>query len=452
MKFINLLKKELKELINAQMIASLLVVMALLVAMGNMMSSTINEISNTEYKVSLSDRDDTDFTKSLLDQLEKDGSVITLIKTEGDNYSEILKENNLDSIIIIPEGFTDLINKNEKPELITVSRMESAAMMSNISNHTSDVTNLINTYIYKELSKKAGITEEELNYMTNPVNIVENTVVADKSANISVETIMNNVMMKNQILPIVVFILITMVSQTIMNAIANEKIDKTLETLLSAPVSRSSIIGAKMLAAAIVAMLNAAFYMVGFSSFMSKTTNSTTLSSNMDMDSLKEMTEGASSVGDIISTEAKLSQLGLSLGITDYLLVGLQLFITIMICLSVSIILGALVNDTKSSQTMIMPLLMLAMIPYMISIFADINSLPVVFRTLVYAIPFTHTFSAMSNLMFGHYSLFFGGIIYQIIVLAVCMFFALRLFNSDKILTISLNFGKKDKQKTNSDT
>ena len=60
MKFINLLKKELKELINAQMIASLLVVMALLVAMGNMMSSTINEISNTEYKVSLSDRDDTE--------------------------------------------------------------------------------------------------------------------------------------------------------------------------------------------------------------------------------------------------------------------------------------------------------------------------------------------------------------------------------------------------------
>jgi ABC-2 type transport system permease protein len=54
--------------------------------------------------------------------------------------------------------------------------------------------------------------------------------------------------------------------------------------------------------------------------------------------------------------------------------------------------------------------------------------------------------------MFGHYGLFFGGIIYQIIVLAVCMFFALRLFNSDKILTISLNFGKKDKQKTNSDT
>ena len=98
-----------------------------------------------------------------------------------------------------------------------------------------------------------------------------------------------------------------------------------------------------------------------------------------------------------------------------------------------------------------MPLMMLAMIPYMISIFADVNSLPAAVKILVYAIPFTHTFSAMSNLMFGHDIIFFAGLIYQIAVLAVCMFFSLRLFNSDKILTISLKFGKKDKT-TSSDT
>ena len=57
----------------------------------------------------------------------------------------------------------------------------------------------------------------------------------------------------------------------------------------------------------------------------------------------------------------------------------------------------------------------------------------------------------MSNLMFGHDIIFFAGLAYQIIVLTVCMFFSLRLFNSDKILTISLKFGKKDKT-TSSDT
>ena len=148
-----------------------------------------------------------------------------------------------------------------------------------------------------------------------------------------------------------------------------------------------------------------------------------------------------------MTVEAAMDRLGLTLSIGDYILVGLQLFFTIMICLSVSIILGSLVNDTKSSQTVIMPLMMMAMIPYFISMFADVNSMPMVFRVLVYLIPFTHTFSAMSNLMFGHTAIFFGGLIYQIIFFAVCLFLALRLFNSDKILTISLNFGQRSKFK-----
>ena len=94
-----------------------------------------------------------------------------------------------------------------------------------------------------------------------------------------------------------------------------------------------------------------------------------------------------------------------------------------------------------------MPIMMLAIVPYMISMIADVNSLPTVFRYIVYAIPFTHTFSAIPNLMFGNRTIFFIGLVYQIIVFAVCMFFALRLFMSDKIFTISLNLGQKSKYK-----
>ncbi|MGN0576177.1 MAG: ABC transporter permease, partial [Ruminococcus sp.] len=88
--------------------------------------------------------------------------------------------------------------------------------------------------------------------------------------------------------------------------------------------------------------------------------------------------------------------------------------------------------------------------PYLISMLTDINSLPVAARIAVYAIPFTHTFSSIPNLMFGNDMLFFCGIIYQTIVFLVCMFFALRLFKSDKIFTISLNFGQKAKFRKNS--
>lgn len=440
MKFFNLLKKELKELINAQMIISLVAVMGIFLILGNVMSTAIEEVTKNEYSISVIDRDKTEFTADLIQSLKDKGAKVSEFESDSDDYAAVLKETGKDGIVIIPEGFTDSVDKNEKAELISIARMQSAAMMSNLTNDANTTTTVLKNALSDTIAEKNGLSKEDIDYMGNPVNIVENTVVEDKSAAISVDTIMGKVMIQNEIMPIIIFVLIMMVSQMIISAISNEKIDKTLETLLSAPVSRTAIIGAKMLAAAIVAMLNAVFYMVGFSGFM----KSAMESGSADM--MNGVTVQAESVvGNVLSSEGAMKQLGLSLSVTDYLLVGVQLFITIMICLSVSIMLGALVNDTKSSQNMILPLLMMAMVPYMISMFADINTLPMVLRVIVYAIPFTHTFSAISNLMFGHTGIFLFGLAYQTVVFVVCMFFALRLFKSDKILTISLNFGQKSK-------
>lgn len=439
MKFINLLKKELSELVNRQMIIGLVVTMAILMLVGNIMKSTISDAVSETYAVSLCDRDDTEFTQSLIAALESSGAEVRLYRSEGDNYSAILKENDINSLIIIPEGFTDtLLNDGLAPELISVSAMDSASAMANISNDNSGALSLIQSCLTNSIAMQSGISEEQLALMDSPVSVSEETVVADRSAPISMNTIMNKVMMQNMILPIVVFVLIMMTSQMLISAISNEKIDKTLETLLSAPVSRTAVIGAKMLAAAVVALINAAVYMIGFSAFVSGATDSVT----------EEIS--SSVISEFVSVESALAQLGLTLSPIDYLLIGIQLFLTIMICLSVSLILGAMANDTKSSQSMVMPILMLAMVPYLISMMADINSLPVIFKVIVYAIPFTHTFSAMPNLMFGNNLIFFGGLAYQAIVFVICMFFALRLFKSDKIFTISLNFGQKAKFRKNS--
>lgn len=429
MKFINLLQKELKELINGQMILSLAVILAMLFIMGNITKSAINDVTEEAQnpKINISDRDDTDFTQNLIEVLKNSGAKIKVFETDGDNYADILSENDIKNIVIIPKGFTDSIENGEKPEIITASRMTSAATLSNISTGTSGAITLIQNCIANTIATEAGMSPEQFELMENPIMLTDNTVVDDKSANTSIDSIMNKISMQNAILPIIVFLLIMMTSQSLISSISNEKIDKTLETLLSAPVSRSSIITAKMLAAAVVALINAGVYMIGFSKF------------------IKSSSIQAENLVSSISVDDALSQLGLNLSVGDYVLVGIQLFMTIMICLSVSIMLGALVNDTKSSQTVIMPIVMLAMVPYVISMLADINTLPMIVRILVYAIPFTHTFSGMSNLMFGNNTIFFGGLIYQIIVFAICMFFALRLFKSDKILTISLNFGQKSK-------
>ena len=444
MKFINLLKKELSELVNFQMLIGLVATVAIFMILGGVMKTTVDEAvdKSENVKINICDRDNTEFTENIikaLDELDDDPdsnvtAKLNIIECEGDDYTAILEDNDISGLVIIPEGFTETLDKKEPPEIISVSRMTSAATMSNMDMGNDAAIELIEACISSTIADDAGMDADQYKLMEKPVILTENTVVDDKEARISPANIMSKIMMQNMLLPIIVFVLIMMTSQMLMTSISNEKIDKTLETLLSAPVSRLSVIGAKMLAAAVVALINAAVYMFAFSVFVSGATD--------------EVTETVSlAAGSSITVDQALDQLGLNLVLSDYLLIGLQLFCTIMICLSVSIILGALIDDAKNVQNMLMPIMMCAMVPYMISILADINELPMVLRILVYAIPFTHTFTAVPNLMFGNNMLFIIGLIYQIIVFIVCIFFSLRLFMSDKLLTVSLNMGQKSKYK-----
>ena len=240
----------------------------------------------------------------------------------------------------------------------------------------------------------------------------------------SAGTLAGFAMNQSMFVPIVVFILVIFASQMVASAIANEKGDKTLETLLCTPVSRVSVLSAKMCGAGIVSLLMAAVYMVGFSSYMNGLT-------------------GSSSEGMSQELGNALDTLGINLSVMDYVFVGVQLFLTILIALAISMILGALASDIKSAQTAIMPLMFAMLIPYMMTMFADIRTLALPLQILVYIIPFSHTFMANSSMIFDDYGLYFGGLAYQVVFLVVVMFFAVKLFSGDRIFTIRLNFGKK---------
>ena len=436
MKFINLLKKELSELVNVQMLATLGIMLLIFMVMGNIMTTAINDVVEdaSHPTVNISDRDNTELSKQLIEALKAADADVNVIETEGDDYASILADNNIKNIIIITEGFTKSIEEEKKPELLSVAKMTSAASMANISNGNVGASSLINECVRNLIAETKGIDKEELERINSPIEITENTVVDKNWAPISIGKITAKISFQNVALPIALFVLLIMTSQSLISSVSNEKIDKTLETLLSAPVSRMSVISAKMLAAAIVALINACVMMIGFTFFVKDSIT------NID----QEVTDAAK---QMLSTDNAFRQLGLNLSAVDYLLIGLQFFFTIMICLSISIVLGSLANDAKASQTVILPIMLLVMVPYIISILTDVNSLPTAVRIVVYAIPFTHTFMAMGNLIFGNTAIYAFGLIYQIIIFAVCMYFALRLFKSDKILTMSLNIGQKSRFK-----
>ena len=425
------------ELLNKQMIFGIVIMLVLFSIIGQVMHSSIEEISKNQYKINVMDCDDTDFTESIFDDMKSMNADIKMIGKEfsGKEFQDIMKENDIESLVVIPEGFTkDLLENKNLSALTSVSVMKSASSVAMVSSDNSSALSLLQSVISDKLMKNGGFSEQDIALVQQSFKVSEITVVSDKSAEISMSTIIQNISVQNMIIPIIVLVLVMYTSQMIIGAISTEKIDKTLETLLSAPVSRSAVLGSKMLAAAIVALINAVSFMIGYYVLVGSA-----MTSAMSLDTV------SSAVSDTISYSNAMNQLGLHLEITDYLLVGIQTFLTIMISLSVSIILGAMANDAKSAQNLVMPVMMCAMIPYIISMVSDINTLPTVIKTLVYAIPFTHTFTAMNNLMFGNDKIFVFGIIYQAVVFAVCMFFAISIFNSDKIFTSSLNLGQKSK-------
>ena len=222
--------------------------------------------------------------------------------------------------------------------------------------------------------------------------------------------------------PIILMMIILYSSQMVLSAIALEKQDKTLETLLTVPISRNYIVITKMAASGLVGLISAGVYMVGFRYYMSGL------------------------MGNIPSSgqaSQLIQQLGLQFSPNDFVLLGISLFLAILCALGLAIILGVMVEDLKSAQTMILPLVFLIMIPYFISMFSDINSLSLPIKILIMLIPFSHPFIASQNIILGNYNIVFYGIIYMFVVFVILIFTAGRIFSTDRVLTVKLRFGRK---------
>ncbi|MBR1422145.1 MAG: ABC transporter permease [Ruminococcus sp.] len=434
MKFYSLFKKELKDMFNMQTILTTVGIVVLLMVVGNIFSNSVSESAKKSGDVVICDMDNTEFTKSVIAELKKmtednDGT-LTEVEIKSDNYSKELKRIDQKQVIIIPEGFTDLVSQHKTAKITFVQRMTSLAMMSNLNTGSANTfetfSAAVKSTIYAQKLLENKISEEEIKQLEDPVELEEMTVIGSKQEEISSSLIMSICTSQNMVVPIILFVLIMFASQMILNAISTEKIDKTLETLLSAPVSRISVLAAKTLSAALVAGVQAAAFMFGTSQMMSGMT-------------------GGLGLDEDTYTKA-LENLGLTLSLPQYILVGVQMFLSILIALCAALILGVLAKDAKSAQTLLMPITISTMIPYFLSMMADITSLPLVLKCIVYAIPFSHTFMATENIMFANIPLYIGGVIYQLIFLAVCMKIALSIFMSDKIFTMSLG-EKKTKTK-----
>lgn len=434
MKLGNLLKKELRELLTAQAIFSMIFSCLLFVILGQFMGGVMDEAMNNS-SVNIRNLDSSQFTADMLAALPEYGADPEIIEGDG-----MLSELGVDSLVIIPEGFGDsIVNGDEAIPVQCVSLVNGGGLSSAMGSiSASSLTDAVYRYVSDYVrEQRLNLTEEEQALLDEPMVYVEYTEANGKTAAIPADSLQSMLMTQSMIAPMAVFFLVMMASQMIMTAISTEKIDKTLETLLSAPVSRLSVLMAKMIAALVVALLNAASMIVGMLFYIQGMIGGVVA---------EETARAEETMAEGLTAAAAIAELGINLTAGDIILFGLQLFLTIAIGLSVSLILGAMATDVKSVQTLTLPVMMMTMIPFFFTIFTDVASLSLVPKAVMYLIPFTHTYTALNNIMFGRMGLFWGGLAYQLIFFIVCMYLAVRVFTTDRLFTMSFAPGKRKKQ------
>ena len=220
------------------------------------------------------------------------------------------------------------------------------------------------------------------------------------------------------IVPLIVMLVIIMAGSMVISSMGNEKENKTLETLLTLPVKRTWIVLGKLAGAAVVGLIVSMIYMVGLGYYYSSLAG---------------------------TSEIDLEKYGLALGIEDYVLIGISLFLALLCGLALCMILGIFTKNYKAAQSMTLPITMLALIPMFISLFSDFASLPGPVQVLVFAIPFSAPMFAISNITLGYYGLVVAGIVYCAIFATATMLLAVGLFKRDILLTGRVRSAEKKK-------
>jgi len=410
--FLNILIKELKELIRDPKIFLSMIIIPLIIfpLLGLVMNFSMQSAQEKAEKATLLvlNNDGGNYSEIFVDFLKFFLRIVVVNNTMPEEVANSLSEYNATQFIEIPDGF-------------------SANMTEHI--HNPNITASVNFYgvfsgggMFEDIGSSLAIDSlvEQFNRALAP-----NIVYTEKSAIIRGEiqkgvdpTMLSGLMISQGIaMPITIMILLQVSMQIAATSVAMEKEEKTLETLLSLPINRFTILIGKLSGSILVAAVGALAFIFGFNFYMGSFMTSIPADISLDLVSL-----------------------GLIPSLFGYLLLGISLFVALISALALAVIISAFAEDVRGAQSLVGFIYPLIFIPSLLLMFLDINSLPFAVRIIIYAIPFTHPIIAAKAVTIGDYLTAVWGIVYVAAFTFVIMYAASRLFATEKILTAKLKF------------
>ncbi len=435
---LNITKKELRELLTPGTIVSILVVVVMFSALGSAMSGESEKMTAPQhmgvvYGDGTQNWDSAFYTYTDSKGVTRDLSVRSLVinayehtfgtkdysdyihyfhATYGDSnaIAKEMADNNCDFVISIPGNFTNNFNAKTQTIISTYYSYANGGIMGTvtstqgvkvISYMSSDIT-------YALTCSSTADPEFALNPLgTDTYTSINGTVYKG----VSPAEIYNSLSGQNLVIPIIVMIIIIMVGSVVISSMGSEKENKTLETLLTMPIKRTTIVIGKILAATIMGLVYGVCYLAGM------------------------MVYSNGIMSGISGGSVNLADYGLAMTAADWLILLVILFLSIFSALGICMILGAFTKNYKMAQTMTLPISGLALIPMFVFMFASWDTLPGFAQALMFLIPFSHPMMGMDNLLFGNTTLILAGIAYLAVFDIIMILITVKIYNSDILIT-----------------
>jgi ABC-2 type transport system permease protein len=401
------LLKELKELMRDPkiLVGFLIVPLIMFPVLGYVINLSVQTAKESAQKatVLVVNHDLESNSTEFIDFLNSYVKAIPVNVATVDDAIPLLSSNNATGIIEIPQDFSQNISTETPAHVKFYTVFSGSGLFENVGS--TIVSSLVEAY-NRAMAPNLLIPEDSV--------IVKGKRVED----ISPSVLSSLVLSQAFALPITMIILLTYSMQIAATSVAMEKEEKTLETLLTLPMDRFSILAGKVSGSIVVAGIGAIAYMFGFNYYIGSFT------------------------GTIATTapSVDLVSLGLVPSLFGYLLMGISLFVTLLAALALAVILSAFAQDVRSAQSLVSYVYPFLFIPALALMYLDINSLPFWLRAVFYAIPFSQPIIASKAITMGDYLTVGLGIVYVTAFTLVIMYVASRLFATEKILTAKLRF------------
>jgi ABC-2 type transport system permease protein len=421
--FTTILVKELKELMRDPKILIGMIVLPLIIfpVMGLVQGYAVESAQEQAQRATLLvvNNDNGNWSQAFISYLNgtMNVAVINDIDPQQVVSQNLLTEYNSTQLVEIPPGFSQNMTQHVDGGDVTVMAtvnvygvFQGGGIFSNIgSSGFSVFVNGFNRAIAPDAvyTSQSTIIKGEIEQGVDPA------------------TLSGLLISQSLALPITVMIMLTYSMQIAATSVAMEKEEKTLETLLTVPVDRFSILMGKLSSTIIVAGVAAITVLFGYN-YM-----------------LGSITLGIPTTGSV-----DLVALGLVPSPLGYALLGISLFVTLLSALALAVIMSAFSEDVRGAQALVGYLYPLIFIPSLALIYLDINTLPLALKAVLFAIPYSQPIIASKAVVLGDYTTVIFGIIYVAAFTVVIMYIASRLFATEKILTAKLKFRRRGSKKT----